>query len=129
MFNVRTIARVAIVPMLLLSSIAASARTCKNPNDPNVCIVEQSPVKTLQCSGDVKGYEVKFVCKTGRNAGQGWDIWCRSSDGLCNLSEHEVCPQGGGLTQWHLYDHCTQGGAQPNWPPPPDNASSQKKKK
>jgi hypothetical protein len=118
--------RSVIFPSILLltitfvgGSLAADTPHCINPNDPDMCVVYQSPVKALQCPGNYKGSEMRFVCKTGRNAGKGWDIWCRTSDGKCNLSEREVCPSGG-LTQWHPYDHCTQGGAQPNWTPPPD---------
>jgi hypothetical protein len=105
--------------MAAIPLLADDAPHCLNPNDPDVCTVYQSPVKTLQCPGNYTGWETRFVCKTGLNKGRGWDIWCRTTDGKCNLSEQAVCP-GGGLTQWHVIDHCTQGGAQPNWTPPPN---------
>lgn len=63
------------------------------------------PLLCFAMPSNVQGWEMKLVFKTGRNAVRGWDILCRRSDGKCNLSELDVCPNGGQLTQWHAIEH------------------------
>jgi len=115
-----------LVAAMVVVTLPTFAADCLNPNDPNICLYYQSKVHQLNTVGNVMGVEMKFVCKTGKHAGTGWDIFCRSPDNKCNVNEHDVGPNSGGLTQWHAYDHCTMDGAAPNWTPPKDASPKDK---
>lgn len=119
------------VMLLLLWGILACSVTAKAANktsiydhclggpDSNLCLKYVGPIQENFCGNGVGLRELKFVCKPGTtHAGWGWDIWCRTQgNSLCNIHEHDACPDSGQDTQWTADDHCTQQGGSPNWNP------------
>jgi hypothetical protein len=88
---------------------------CIGGSDGVACVKYVSKWRRANCEGNLQVQEFKFVCKSGipHLQGAGFDIFCRSTDNKCNLSEHEMCPNVG-LTQKNVDQHCTTEG-QPNW--------------
>jgi hypothetical protein len=117
--------------ILCATSLAADSQCIWS--DANICIKYNGPVDQNFCGGTgvtgISVWEIKLVCKPGTpRAGQGWDIWCRTSDNKCNVNKSDACPNSGQLTQWTTDEHCTNGGSPSNWNPPPDTFSKAKGK-
>jgi hypothetical protein len=112
-------ARLIVLFSVSLPLVSHADTHCMGNTD-KICLIYKGPTNVLCSSVLALRYEEKFVCTTGRYKNQGWDIWCRNSDNLCNVSKDDVCDEHQ-LSQWHDYDHCTLvGNVGPNWPPPPD---------
>jgi hypothetical protein len=104
--------------MVIAGAFVGHADDCIGASDPILCLKYQSNPYPHCSPAGTKVWELRFVCKTGTpNAGAGWDIFCRSTDGKCNLDQDQVCPDSGQLTQWHPTDHCTQSSGGGNWTP------------
>lgn len=89
-------------------------------NTDKICLIYKGPTNVLCSHVLALRYEEKLICTTGRYTNQGWDIWCRNSDNLCNVSKDDICDTNQ-LSQWHDFEHCTLvGNVGPNWVPPPD---------
>jgi hypothetical protein len=88
----------------------------------------QTSTVDFACDDGTSLQEEKFVCLSGVNRGQSFDIFCRAGgtpssesvrnhDFKCNIKETDACPNSGQLTQFTDKDHCDHK-ASGNWTRP-----------